>query len=140
MAAAKKTANKAEDLLNDAQKTFEANAAKFRKGLEEAAAFGQETLDALLKSSGIAAKAAEDLNAEFAAYSKKSLDDTFAAAKDLAAAKTPADLFEKQTAFATAALEGYWTQTAKWMETLTAATKDAAAPLATTTLAKAFAA
>ena len=130
MAATKKTANKAEDIFTEAQKTFETNAEKFGKGFEDVAAFGQETLDAMTKSTEIAAKAAEELNADIAAFSKKSFDDSVAAAKDIASAKSPTELFEKQAAFATAALEGFMAQATKWNDAMTAATKEATAPMA----------
>ena len=130
MAAAKKTTNKAEDMFTEAQKSFESNAEKFGKGFEDVAAFGQETLDAMTKSTEIAAKAAEELNADIAAFSKKSFDESVAAAKDLATAKTPTELFEKQAAFATSAFEGFMAQAAKWNDAMTAATKEASAPMA----------
>ncbi len=130
MAAAKKTAPNAEDINNDAQKSFEANAEKIGKGFEDVTAFGQETLDAMVKSAEIATKAAEELNADIAAFSKKSFDETVAAAKEMATAKTPAELFEKQAAFATSAFEGFFTQATKWGEAMTAATKEASAPMA----------
>jgi len=130
MAATKKTANKAEDIFSEAQKTFETNAEKFGKGFEDVAAFGQETLDAMTKSTEIAAKAAEELNADIAAFSKKSFDESVAAAKDLATAKSPTELFEKQAAFATSALEGFMAQATKWNDAMTAATKEATAPMA----------
>ncbi len=130
MAAAKKSADKAQDMFTDAQKTMEANAEKLGKGFEDVAAFGQETLEAMVKSTEIAAKAAEELNAEMVAFSKKSFDETMAAAKDISTAKTPAELFEKQAAFATSAFEGFFAQASKWGEAMTAASKDATAPMA----------
>ncbi len=129
MATAKKTANKAEKIFTDAQKTLEANAEKFGKGFEDMSAFGQETLDALAKSTEIAAKAAEELNADIAAFSKKSFDESIAAAKDIATAKTPTELFEKQAAFATSAFEGFFAQATKWNEAMAKATKEALAPV-----------
>ncbi len=145
MATTKKTATKAEDVFTEAQKTFEANADKFGKGFEDATAFGQETLDALVKSTEIATRAAEELNADIAAFSKKSFEESVAAAKDIATAKTPTELFEKQAAFATSAFEGFMAQAAKWNEAMTAATKEATAPMAArvnaaTDLAKTYAA
>ncbi|MCF6273797.1 MAG: phasin family protein [Rhodobacteraceae bacterium] len=145
MAATKNTAKsapKAEDVFADAQKAFEAGTEKFGKGFEDVTAFGQETLDALVKSSEIATKVAEDLNGEIADFSKKSFDETVAAAKDIATAKTPTELFEKQAAFATSAFEGFFAQATKWNEAFTAGAKasfepvnahmDAAADLAKT--------
>lgn len=132
MTAAKKTAKtapKAEEIFADAQKSFEAGIEKFGKGFEEAATFGQETLDALVKSSEIAAKASEELNADIAAFSKKSFDDTVAAAKDIASATNPTELFEKQTAFATSAFEGFMAQASKWNEAMVSAAKDTMEPV-----------
>jgi len=145
MAAAKKTTPKAEEMFTEAQKSFEASAEKFGKGFEDAAAFGQETLGAMTKSTEIAAKAAEELKTDIAAFSKKSFDDSVAAAKDLANAKSPTELFEKQAAFATSAFEGFMAQAAKWNDAMTAATKEASAPMAAranaaTDLAKTYAA
>ena len=145
MATAKKSTVKTEEMFTEAQKSFEANAEKFGKGFEEVTAFGQETLDAMVKSTEIATKAAEDLNADIAAFSKKSFDESVAAAKDIATAKTPTELFEKQAAFATSAFEGFMAQAAKWNEAMTAATKEATAPMAArvnaaTDLAKTYAA
>ncbi|MBL1435906.1 MAG: phasin family protein [Rhodobacteraceae bacterium] len=130
MAAAKKTTNKAEDMIAEAQKSFEANAEKFGKGFEGVNVFGKETMDAITQSTEIATKAVEELNADIAAFSKKSFDDSVAAAKDLATAKTPTEMFEKQAAFATSAFEGFMAQAAKWNEAMTAATKEASAPMA----------
>ena len=129
MATTKKTAPKTEEVFNEAQKSFEANAEKFSKGFEDMTAFGQETIEALVKSTEIATKASEELNADIAAFSKKSFDETVAAAKDIAAAKTPTELFEKQTAFATSAFEGFMAQATKWNEAMTAATKEAFEPV-----------
>ncbi len=132
MTAAKKSAKttqKAEEIFSDAQKTLETGIEKFGKGFEEAAAFGQETMDAMMQSSEIAAKAAEEMNADIAAFSKKSFDETVAAAKDIATAKSPTELFEKQTAFATSAFEGFVAQATKWNEAMVAAAKDSMEPV-----------
>ncbi len=129
MATTKKTANKAEKIFTEAQKSFEANADKFGKSFEDATTFGQETLDAMAKSTEIASKAVEELNADIAAFSKKSFDDTLAAAKDIATAKSPTELLEKQTAFATSAFEGFLAQAVKWNQVMGAATKEAMAPI-----------
>ncbi len=134
MAAAKKTVNQAEEMFTKAQQGFEA-----------AGAFGQETMEAVAKSTEITAKAVEALNAEIAAFSKKSFEDTVAAAKDIAAAKSPTELFEKQTAFATSAFEGFLEQAAKWNQAMGVATKEAMAPIearvtAASDLAKTYAA
>lgn len=119
-----------ETIVADTQKTLSEQLEKFTKGFEGITAFSQENLDALVKSSEIAAKAAEGINTEISAYSKKSFEETVAAAQDLASAKTMTELFEKQTAFAQSSFEGFVQQSTKMNEILAAATKDIAAPLA----------
>lgn len=121
---------KAETLVADAQKNFSVNVEKFTKGIEGLTAFSQDNVDALVKSSEIAAKAAEGIGSEISAYSKKAFEDGVAAAQDFAAAKTLTELVEKQTAFAQSSFEGFVQQSTKMNEILTAATKDIVAPLA----------
>jgi phasin family protein len=82
-----------------------------------------------VKSSEIAAKAAEGIGTEIGAYSKKSFEDGVAAAQDLASAKTLTELFEKQTSYAQTAFEGFVSQATKMNEIYVAAAKDISAPL-----------
>ena len=82
-----------------------------------------------MKSSEIAAKAAEGIGTEISAYSKKSFEDGVAAAQDFASAKTLTELFEKQTSYAQAAFEGFVSQATKMNEIYVAAAKDITAPL-----------
>ena len=120
---------KVETLVADTQKNVTEQFEKLSKSFEGITAFGQENVDALVKSSEIAAKAAEGIGSEVSAYSKKAFEDGVAAAQDFAAAKTVTELFEKQTAFAQTALEGWMSQTAKLNEIYVAAAKDITAPI-----------
>lgn len=120
---------KVETLVADTQKTVTEQFEKLSKSFEGITAFGQENVDALVKSSEIAAKAAEGIGSEVSAYSKKAFEDGVAAAQDFAAAKTVTELFEKQTAFAQTAFEGWMSQTAKLNEIYVAAAKDITAPI-----------
>ncbi|PJN96099.1 FtsH protease activity modulator HflK [Amaricoccus sp. HAR-UPW-R2A-40] len=120
------TTAKVETFVADAQKTFTVNVEKFTKGIEGLTAFSQENVEALKKSSEIAAKASEGIASEVSAYSKKAFEDGVAAAQDFAAAKTLTELFEKQTAFAQSSFEGFVQQSTKMNEILAAATKDIA--------------
>ena len=97
---------KVETLVADTQKAVTEQFEKFSKGLEGLTTFGQENVDAIVKSSEIAAKAAEGIGTEISAYSKKSFEDGVAAAQDFASAKTLTELFEKQTSFAQAVVRG----------------------------------
>jgi phasin family protein len=102
---------------------------KFSKGFEGLSSFGQENVDAIVKSSEIAAKAAEGIGSEISAFSKKAFEDSVAAAQDFASAKTMTELFEKQTAFAQSAFEGWVHQATKMNEIYVAAAKDITAPI-----------
>ncbi|MEO0995665.1 MAG: phasin family protein, partial [Pseudomonadota bacterium] len=88
-----------EEFTAEAQKTMENSVETLTKSVEDAAAFGRENMDAMVLSSKRAAKAAEEFNAEIAAFAKKSYEDGLAAAKDMSAAKSVTELFEKQAAF-----------------------------------------
>ena len=126
---AKDTTAKVEAFVADTQKSVTEQIEKFSKGFEGLTAFGQENVDALVKSSEIAAKAAEGIGSEISAYSKKAFEDGVAAAQEFAAAKTMTELFEKQTAFAQNAFEGFVQQATKMNEIVVAAAKDITAPL-----------
>ena len=127
--AAKEAAAKVENFAADTQKAVTESVEKMTKGVEDAAVFGQQNLDAVVKSSEIFMKAAETIGNEFAAYSKKSFDEGVAAAKDMAAAKNVSELFEMNSAFAQAAFEGFVAQATKVNELVSAAAKDASAPI-----------
>jgi phasin family protein len=120
---------KVESFVADAQKNASEQFEKLSKGFEGLTTFGQENVDALVKSSEIAAKAAEGIGTEISAYSKKAFEDGVAAAQDFASAKTVTELFEKQTAYAQTAFEGFVSQATKMNEIYVAAAKDIAAPL-----------
>jgi len=120
---------KVETLVADTQKAVTEQFEKFSKGLEGLTSFGQENVDALVKSSEIAAKAAEGIGTEIGAYSKKSFEDSVAAAQDFASAKTLTELFEKQTSFAQTAFEGFVSQATKMNEIYVAAAKEITAPI-----------
>lgn len=126
MARAKKNV---EVLNQDAQKTMEEGVEKMTKGLETAATFGQENMEAVVISSKIATKAAESMGAEIAAYSKKAYEDGLAAAKGMTACKSVSEMFEKQTAYSTSSIEGFVAEATKLNEMYAAAAKEIFAPI-----------
>ena len=113
----------------DAQATLEQGAEQISQGIESVTAFGQENVDAVVTSSKIAAKAAETIAAEIAAYSKKSYDDSIAAVQDIAECKSVNEVIEKQTAYAQALMNSFVSEANKLGEMYAAAAKDAFAPL-----------
>jgi len=110
------------------QKAVTEQVEKLTKGMEGVTAFGQGNVEALVKSSELAVKAVEGLNSEISAFSKKSFDESVAAAKDLASAKTVTELMEKQTAFAQTAVEQFVAQSTKMNEMFASVMKDVTAP------------
>jgi phasin family protein len=113
----------------DTQRNLTENFEKFSKGLEGVAAFQQDNVEAVVRSSEIAAKALEGIGSEITAFSKKSFEDGVAAAQDFASSKSVTELFEKQTAYVQHTFEGWLQQTSKMNEILAAAAKDISAPI-----------
>jgi len=146
----KKTAEKvtatATKQANEALKTAEKNAEAFtqagekafKEGFERAtetatrfSTHGKENMDALVESMTVAAKGVEEINTQFAAYAKESVEGSVETAKNLASAKRVQDLIEIQSDFAKSAMDRYVSEIAKTSDLMTAVVKDAWAPLNT---------
>ena len=127
--AKKKVEDMAAEVQTQAQKTVEEGVEKMTKGFETATAFGQENVEAVVASSKIAAKAAETMGAEIAAYSKKAYEDGLAVAKEMTAVKSVTELFEMQTAFGKTSVEGFVAEATKLNEMYAAAAKDIFEPI-----------
>ena len=125
----KSATKKVEEIAVETQKTMEEGVEKMSKGIENAATFGQDTVEAVITSSKIATKAAESMGAEIAAYSKKAYEDSMAAAKELTACKSAAEFVEKQTEFGKISIEGFIAEATRLNEMYAAAAKEAFAPL-----------
>ena len=113
----------------EARKTVEEGAQQVRQGLEAAASFNQGNIEAVVASSTIAAKAMENMTSEIAAYSKKSYEDSMAAAKELGSCRSVAELIEKQTAYSKSSMESFVSEASKLNEMYAAAAQEAFAPL-----------
>ncbi|MGG7567808.1 phasin family protein [Rhodovulum sp. DZ06] len=118
-----------ETFAADAQKSMSAQMEKMSKSFEDAAAFNQESFDAMVKASNMYVKAAEELNAEFMAFSKQTVEDSMAAAKDMAASKSVMELMEKQAEYAKATFDGMMKQATKMNEMAIAAAKESMEPI-----------
>jgi phasin family protein len=118
-----------EAFTTDAQKSMTEQVEKVSKSFEDIATFNQETFDALIKSQNLAAKAAEELNAEIVAFSKKSMEESVAHAKALASSQTLSDLIEKQAGFAKISLDSMIAQSTKMNEMMIDAMKGAFEPV-----------
>jgi len=117
-----------EEFTAEAKKTMEEGVEKMSKGMEDATQFGQENVEALVASSKVVAKAAEEMNAEIVSFSKKSYEDGMAAAKEFTSVKSVSELVEKQTQFAKTSFEGFVAEATKLNEMYSEAAKNAFAP------------
>ena len=127
--AAKDPIKQIEEITADAQKTVTEQVEKATKSLEGLAAFNQDTLDALIKSQNLAAKAAEELNAEVVAFSKKTVEEGVAHAKALASAQTVSEFIEKQAGYAKLSMDALVAQSSKINDLLMGAMKGVAEPM-----------
>jgi phasin family protein len=117
------------------QMTYVANTA-FKDGVEktlaafsEANTHSKKNLEAVVASVSAAAKGAEALSAQAVAFSKTAFETQVNAAKTLATAKTPQEIFELQTALAKSAFDSYVGEVGRMSETFAASFKESLKPL-----------
>ena len=127
--AAKDNMKQIESFAADAQKTMTESVEKATKSFEGMTTFSQESMDALIKAQNLAAKAAEELNAEVVAFSKKTVEESVAHAKDLASSQTVTEFLEKQAGFAKASLDSAVKQTTRMNEMMIGAMKGMVEPM-----------
>jgi phasin family protein len=131
MAAAKKDA---------AHETFETVTAAsneaikegFEKSLSavnELSAFQKDTVDAVIASATTASKSIEELNSSAIAFAKKSMEDSVAAAKTMAGAKSVQELIEIQADYTKSSLDAYLSEVNKSSDLISSLMKDSFKPL-----------
>lgn len=129
MNAMTETTAQLETFAAEAQKSMTESMEKISKSFEDMAAFNQASLDAFKKSANTSIKSAEEINGELVSFSKKSVEESVAAAKDFAASKSVMELVEKQSDFAKTYFDGYMKQMTRINEMAMAAAKEAMEPL-----------
>ena len=72
-----------EEFTAEAKKTMEEGVEKMAQGVEDVTSFSQDNVEAMMTSGKVMAKATEEMNAEIIAFSKKSYQDSMAAAKEI---------------------------------------------------------
>jgi phasin family protein len=97
--------------------------------MTEVNSHGKRNLEAVVESVTAATRGAETLGAQALAFSKKSWEDSVAAAQSLGSAKSVQEVVEIQTNFAKSALETYLTELNRWSDTVSASVKDTLKPL-----------
>ena len=117
--------------------TMQAAGAKaFREGIDKSVAGfaelnveGKKNIEALVASASAAQKGAETLSAASLAFSKKSWEDSVAAAQSLSQARSVQELVELQTSWAKSSAEAYLAQLTKTNEIITNSMKDCFKPI-----------
>ncbi len=99
------------------------------KGYDEVANFNRGNVDALLAASSATAKAAESINTELFALTKKSYESNLAAYKTLASVKTPKEFFDVQSDLVKSRYDEALASANKINSLVTAVSNEAFAPL-----------
>jgi phasin family protein len=118
-----------EEFTNEAKRSVEEGVERMSKGFEDVTQFSQDNVEAMVASGKVMAKVAEEMNAEVIAFSKKSYEDSMAAAKEIAAARSVSEFFEKKTSFAKTSFESFVAEATKLNEMYSQAAKEAFAPI-----------
>lgn len=108
---------------------FKDGVEKSLTAINEANAQGKRNVEAMTASVTAAAKGAEALGAQAAAYTKKAFEDQVAQVKALSAARSIQEVVELQTAFAKVSLEAYIAELNRASEVVSTTVKDSLRPL-----------
>ncbi|MBP2298240.1 phasin family protein [Azospirillum picis] len=118
-----------EQTATAAKEQFEKATAQMLKSYEDLQAAGKANAEALIASSTIAAKGAEDLGREVVAYGQSALDKSIAAGRALLSAKTLQEVIELQNDFLKSSFDSMLAETSRLQELTTKVTNEALAPL-----------
>lgn len=116
----KKTANETTDrakaMFGDMNARTQDAVAKSTKAMEEMNAFAKGNVEALVESSKIAAKGAEEIAKYSAEYGRKVIADTTENAKKFAAVKSPTEFFQLQNELVKSSIDAMVSETSKFTE------------------------
>lgn len=128
--AAKTAATKTiESAATAGEKVFKDGFEKAVASMGDLGAFSKDNVEALVASVTTASKGAEKINTHVADYTKKAVEDSVAAAKKFAGAKSVQDVIELQSAFAKSSLDAYVGELNTLADLYTTSMKDAMKPL-----------
>jgi phasin family protein len=126
----------AEKVQAQTEKFQAAGAQAFREGVDKSVAsltemnaHGKKNLEAMVESATAAQRGVETLSQHAMAYSKKSFEDSVAAAQSMAQARSVQELLELQTNWAKSATEAYLAGVTKMTDVMTASVKDSFKPI-----------
>lgn len=114
---AKDAQAKATELFNDFNTRTKAAVERSTKLVEELNEFNKGNIEALVESGRVAAKAAETIGQQAADTARKNFEQTTAALKSFASAKTPTEFFQLQSDYARSAFDTLIADASKNSET-----------------------
>jgi phasin family protein len=120
---------RATQFFGDVNARTKAAVERSTKLAEEMNEFNKGNIEALVESGRVAAKAAETLGQQAAEAARKNFEQTTAALKSFASAKTPTEFFQLQSDFARTAFDQMIAETSKNSETLLKVAGDVFQPL-----------
>ena len=120
---------RAETFAGEFQERAKAFAEKGQDYARDAVEFQRGNVEALVESAKIAAKGAEAIGQEVAAFTMKSFEDSSAAAKRYSAVKTPTEFFQLQTELTRTAVDAMVKHGAKTTELSVKMANDAFQPI-----------
>ncbi|MCG5239990.1 phasin family protein [Azospirillum doebereinerae] len=123
------TVKQFEQTATAAKEQFEKATTQLLKSYEDLQAAGKANVEALVESSSIAAKGAEDLSREVVAYSQSALDKTITTGKALLTAKSLQEVVELQNSFLKSSFDSLIAETTRIHELSVKVTNEALAPL-----------
>ncbi|HEY0837349.1 MAG TPA: phasin family protein [Azospirillum sp.] len=103
--------------------------AQLLKGYEELAAFSKENVDAIVQSSAIVAKGAEEIGKEVAAFAQSAFEKNVAAGKALMSVKSINEAVELQNSFAKQSFDSFVAEATRIQELSVKVANEAFAPL-----------
>jgi phasin family protein len=120
---------RATQFFGDVNARTKAAVERSTKLVEELNEFNKGNIEALVESGRVAAKAAETLGQQAAETARKNFEQTTAALKNFASAKTPTEFFQLQSEFARTAFDQLIAETSKNSETLLKVAGDVFQPI-----------
>lgn len=126
---AKKAAERFQSVFGDVNAQTKTAIERNSKLAEELTALTQGNVEAFVASSRVAAKGAETIGQDIAAYSRKSFEDASSALKSFAEVKSPTDFFRLQADFVRNQFDSAVAESSKLSEQVIKLAGDVAQPL-----------
>lgn len=108
--------DKTKTMFAEANERAKAGMEKGAKAFEDVNAFHKGNLEAIVESSKIAARGAEKMGQDAAAYAKASYENATTAFKAMTAVKSPTELFQLQGDFARTAFDAWMAEASRSTE------------------------